>query len=84
MERVYHLNGSLSELQEILQGQFDMGEDVARLAVCLLVREQQQTVNGLNEPETELWYLKKGERYTAPIFKTRYSVICDRMSRFYD
>ncbi|WP_300563843.1 hypothetical protein [uncultured Acetatifactor sp.] len=74
MEHVYHLNGSLSELQEILQGQFDMGEDVAKLAVCLLVREQQQTVNGLNESETELWYFKKGERFTAPIFKTRYSV----------
>lgn len=67
MEHVYHLNGSLSELQEILQGQFDMGEDVARLAVCLLVREQQQTVNGLNESETELWYLKK-ERVLRPLF----------------
>lgn len=74
MEHIYHLSGSLSELQELLQGQFEMEEDVARLAVCLLVKEQQQAANGLNESEPELWYFEKKEHYAAPIFKTRYSI----------
>lgn len=73
MEHIYHLNGSLLELQELLQEQFDMEEDVAKIAVCLLIKEQ-QAVNEFNESEAALWYLEKREHYAAPIFKTRCSI----------
>ena len=74
MEHTYRLTGTLSELQELLQSQFDMEEKAAKFSVCLLIRNQQQTVDELSETNTALWYLDKQERFTSPVFKSRFSI----------
>lgn len=74
MEHTYHLTGTFSELQELLQDQFGMNQKTARFAVCLLIMDQQQFVDELNEMETSLWYLNEQERFTTPVFRSRFSI----------
>lgn len=74
MEHTYHLAGTLSELQELLQSQFEMDKNTARFTVCLLLMEQQQIVDELNENHIALWYLNKQEHFTTPVFKSRFSI----------
>lgn len=81
MERIYHLTGTFSELQELLQSEFDMKKDDARFSVCLLLMEQQPTVEALDEEMAALWYLNKQESFTAPIFKLRFSISLTDMKK---
>lgn len=74
MEHVYHLNGTPLDLQEILQSQFSMDEEAAKFSVCLLLSEQQQTLNEISDFDTELWYMRKQERYTTPVLNSRFSI----------
>lgn len=74
MEHTYRLTGTLTELQEVLQSQFNMEEKNARFSVCLLILNQQQTVDELSEGNIALWYLNKHEHFTTPIFKSRFSI----------
>lgn len=74
MEHTYHLTGTLSELQELLQNQFDMDEKTARFSVSLLIMDQQQFVDELEETHTSLWYLDKHDHFATPIFKSRFSI----------
>ena len=73
-DTTYHLTGTLTELQELLQSQFGMEEKAARFSVCLLIMEQQQAVDKLNETHTAIWYLNSYEHFTTPIFKSRFSI----------
>ncbi|MBC5744465.1 hypothetical protein FMM74_012950 [Lachnospiraceae bacterium MD308] len=74
MEHIYRLTGTLPELQEILQSQFGMEEKEAKFSVCLLLMEQQQTINEISDKDTALWYLHESEHFTTPILKSRISI----------
>ncbi len=74
MNHTYHLTGTLSELQEILQDQFGMDEKVSRFSVCLLIMDQQQFADELSEEHTSLWYLNKKDFFSTPLFKSRFSI----------
>lgn len=74
LEHTYRLTGTLTELQELLQSEFCMDEETAKFSICLLIPDQQQAVDTLNETNTALWYLNEHERFTTPIFKSRFSI----------
>lgn len=74
MEHTYHITGTVAELQEILQSQFNMDQETAKLAIYLLIVEQQQFVDDLEKTKTSLWYLNKDDHFAAHFFKTRFSI----------
>lgn len=73
MEHTYRLEDTLENLQRILQSQFEMQADAAKFFVCLLVKDQKQNAEE-EDLQTELWYLEKHDRYTTPIFESRFSI----------
>lgn len=74
MERTYRLTGTISELQELLQSQFDMDEEQAKCSICLLLMEQQPTVEALDEKQMALWYLGEQEKFTTAVLGSRFSI----------
>lgn len=74
MEYTYHIEGTFSKLQELMQSQFAMDQETAKFSVCLLIMDQQQFTKELDELHDSLWYLDKHEHFTTPVFKSRFSI----------
>lgn len=74
MEHRYHLEGTLNELQDILQNQFDLDESKARFYMCILLMDQQQFMCEFSDMQSALWHLKSNTKYTTPILKSRFSI----------
>lgn len=72
--KVYRMTGTLSELQYVLQSQFDMQEKEAKLAVYMLILEQNSNLDVQDEKNMTFWYLNDEQRYSTPVFKSRYSI----------
>ena len=49
MEYTYHIEGTFSKLQELMQSQFAMDQETAKFSVCLLIMDQQQFTKELDE-----------------------------------
>ncbi len=73
LEPVYYLTDTPSELQKLLETQFDMDEYTARLSLCLLLPKQ-QGMNEVKDPHLALWNLSSQETFRTPVFKSRFSI----------
>lgn len=71
---IYHIEGTTDELIGTLQREFGMGENAAKLFVFLSLSEKEDDIPEITEDKSALWYLNKEEKYTTPIFRTRFSI----------
>lgn len=75
MEQKFHLSGTRDELQTILEKEFKLSSDAARIAVATFIYEQDQGGDSTQSMEDTLWFLDaKEERYQSHIFSTRYTI----------
>jgi hypothetical protein len=68
----YELNGTLEDIQNILQQDFDMSQHEARFLIYNLLN-QNPTPN-IDKEEINEWYLNPEEKYTGRVFNTHYSI----------
>lgn len=75
MEQIYNISGTYDELKVILEKEFSLSSETARLAAMMLVLEQsQEQEKGQLEEET-LWFLNdRKPEYQGHIFSTRYTI----------
>ena len=73
MEQEYRLTGTLPELQNLLQKEFKMSPQSAKLAACLLILEQRPE-DETEENQSALWFLREHDQYATAILQTRYSI----------
>ena len=73
MEQEYRLTGTLPELQNLLQKEFEMSPQSAKLAACLLILEQRPE-DETEENQSALWFLREHDQYATAILQTRYSI----------
>lgn len=75
MEQKINLSGTHDELQTILEKEFKLNSDAARVAVTTLIYEQNQGGNNTQLMEDTLWFLNaKEDEYQSHIFSTRYTI----------
>lgn len=66
MEQEYRLTGTLPELQNLLQKEFKMSPQSAKLAACLLILEQRPE-DETEENQSALWFLREHDQYATAI-----------------
>lgn len=71
---IYHIDGTTDELKDTLQREFGMNENAAKLFVFLSLSEKEDDIPEITEDKSALWYLNEEEKYTTPIFRTRFSI----------
>lgn len=75
MEQKFNLSGTHDELQTILEKEFKLSSDVARVAVAIFIYEQNQGGNHAQLMKETLWFLDaKDDEYQSHIFSTRYTI----------
>lgn len=75
MEQKFNLSGTQDELQTILEKEFKLSSDVARVAVATFIYEQNQGGDNTQLMEETLWFLNaKEDEYKSHIFSTRYTI----------
>ena len=73
-QTTYHITGTTDELKKTLQKEFGMDENAAQVFVFLSLSEKKSDIPEINDDKTALWYLNEEEKYTAPVFRTRFSI----------
>ena len=75
MEQKFNISGSHDELQTILEKEFKLSPDAARVAVAIFVYGQNEEQDHTPLMEDTLWYLNgKQDEYQSHIFSTRYTI----------
>lgn len=75
MEQKFNISGTHDELQTILESQFNLSSDVARVAVAMFVYGQNQEQDHSQLTEDTLWFLNgRQDEYQSRIFSTRYTI----------
>ncbi len=75
MEQKFNLSGTHEELQTILEKEFKLSSDAARVAVATFIYEQNQGGDYTQLMEETLWFLNaKEEEYQSHILSTRYTI----------
>lgn len=75
MEQKFNLSGTHDELQTILEKEFKLSSDAARVAVATFIYEQNQSGDHTQLMEDTLWFLDaKKDEYQSHIFSTRYTI----------
>ena len=82
MEQEYRLTGTLPELQNLLQKEFKMSPQSAKLAACLLILEQRPE-DETEENQSALWFLREHDQYATAILQTLFH-FTDRGSEKYN
>lgn len=75
MEQKFNISGTPEELQLILEKEFALSAEKARVAAAVLVYEQNQEQNQEQLEADTLWFLKSSQpEYQSHIFSTRYTI----------
>lgn len=75
MEQKFSISGTPEELQLILEKEFSLSNEKARVAAAVFVYEQNQEQNQEQLEEDTLWFLKGNQpEYQSRIFSTRYTI----------
>lgn len=75
MEQKFNIAGTPDELQFVLEREFKLSEETARVAVAVMIYEQNQEQNKEELEEDTFWYLNsEKEEYQSHIFSTRYTI----------
>lgn len=75
MEQRFNISGTHDELQSILETEFNLSAETARVATAIFVYEQNQEQNQTQLEEDTLWFLNgKQPEYQGNIFSTRYTI----------
>lgn len=75
MERIYNISGTYDELQVILEKEFSLSSETAKVTAMVLVLEQRQEQETEQLEEDTLWFLNDRKvEYQSHIFSTRYTI----------
>lgn len=75
MEQIFNLSGSYDELQTILENEFKLSSDAARVAVSTFIYAQNQSEDHTRLMEDTPWFLDANQDgYQSHIFSTRYTI----------
>lgn len=75
MEQTYNISGTYDELKYILEKEFTLTSDTAKLAAMVFVFEQNQSGEKEQLEEGALWFLNDRQpEYQSHIFSTRYTI----------
>lgn len=75
MEQRYNISGTHEDLQLILEREFNLTNDAARIATAVFVYAQNLEQSQVQLKEDTLWFLDNGQAdYQSPIASTRYTI----------
>lgn len=75
MEQRFNISGTHEELKTILEKEFNLSDEAARIATAVFVFEQNQEQKQELLEEDTLWFLDDSkDEYQSPLFSTRYSI----------
>lgn len=72
--RKYTLDGTKEEIEKILQTQFNFDKKLSEFYFYMLLPYQEIQKENLGDEIPVLFYLSKKNKYTTPVFKTRFSI----------
>lgn len=75
MEQRFNISGTHEELKAILEKEFNLSDEAARIATTVFVYEQNQEQKQDQLEEETLWFLNDSKNeYQSHFFSTRYSI----------
>lgn len=75
MEQIYHISGTHDEIQFILEKEFDLSAEAARIAAAMLIVDQNKEQDQVQLEEDTFWHLNREKsEYQSHIFSTRYTI----------